>query len=440
MRISKLHLMLMDCYCNENYTVKELKRIVGNEENKIRNSINELLYFFKVKEIYELRELQKNDINWRLNLKQKLIISKEDRKKYILLKFIKEDIINLSDISKELDVTRRVISMDLESLKDEIKKFGLVIKSLNSKGIELNGAEELKKELFVINLLKLFIEKDYLPIIFDNFFREFSEVIDNKIEYFVGNMIDKGEVLKQTYIHLNIEIYLYVGLIRDKNQLGIQNLKYELKKINQICIQNKKNNLIKSYKVDFYRVDHLIDYIEKNINLKIKRDDEVYLIIYSRLKIIDFKKENKLKEIYLINKNFEVSYKKFFDFVIEIIEKYFEEKIDSLDKISFFLLFNKFITFKNFIDDKLIGKTIILHNFFQRQLIDLYLEDIEKKIKMNIDDVISIYALKKYLKENKLKRIILLENVKLEEMDLNYEHIEIIKISFPISEIDCVKF
>lgn len=439
MSISKLHLMLIDCYEKENYTTKELKRILDVEENKIRNYTRELLDIFKVRNISELREVQKNDINWRLKIKEKVTISKEDRKKYILLKFVKQNVINLTDISREMDITRRSLSIDLEDLKDEVQKFGVTISSLSSKGIELRGIEENKKELFVINLLKLFMERNYMPTIFDDFFQEFDEVINESIERFVYDIIETKGVLKQTYIHLHLEIFLYIGILRNNKDANFRNLEYELKRINQICEVNRKKNLMKNYKDDHYIVDHLIDYIEEKTEFKIERAEEVYLIVYSRLKIIDFKKENKLKEIYLINKNFEKTYKKFFDFFVQIIENYFEDKIDSLDKISFFLSFTKFLSFKKEINKKSQGKTIVLYNFFQRQLINLYLKDIEEKIKINIDDVISIYAIKKYLEENNLKKIILLEDIDLKFLNLSLSSIEIIQINFPMSEIDYIK-
>ncbi|MGL4510609.1 hypothetical protein, partial [Cetobacterium sp.] len=91
------------------------------------------------------------------------------------------------------------------------------------------------------------------------------------------------------------------------------------------------------------------------------------------------------------------------------------------------------------INKKSQGKTIVLYNFFQRQLINLYLKDIEEKIKINIDDVISIYAIKKYLEENNLKKIILLEDIDLKFLNLSLSSIEIIQINFPMSEIDYIK-
>lgn len=438
MYLLKEHLMLMDCYKNENYTVKELKRILNIEEIKVRKCIRELFLFFNVKSILELREVTKKVNGWRSILKQKVSITKEDRKKYILLKFINKSTINLSDISKEIGVSRRVISIDLEELKDEIKKLKVGINSLNSKGVELVGREEDKKEVFVQNLLKIFMEKDYLSTIFDEIFQDFDEIINDEVEGLVNKIIEKKGVLKQTYLQIHFELYLYVGIIRNRAELNLNRLHYELKRIREMCKQNREIELMQNYRKDYYKVDQLIDYIEKNTDLRIVRDKSVYLAVNGRLKIMEFKRVYKLKEIYTINKNFEKAYKDFFDYFMDIIENYFENKIDSLDKISLFLSFNKFMTFKKDIEEKSVGKTIVLYNFFQRQLLNLYLRDIEEKIRVTIDDAVSVYILKKYQKENNLKKIILVENIDLERFNLN-NNIEIIQINFPISEMDCLK-
>lgn len=438
MYLLKEHLMLMDCYKNENYTVKELKRILNIEEIKVRKCIRELFLFFNVKSILELREVTKKVNGWRSILKQKVSITKEDRKKYILLKFINKSTINLSDISKEIGVSRRIISIDLEELKDEIKKLKVGINSLNSKGVELVGREEDKKEVFVQNLLKIFMEKDYLSTIFDEIFQDFDEIINDEVEGLVNKIIEKKGVLKQTYLQIHFELYLYVGIIRNRAGLNLNGLHYELKRIREMCKQNREIELMQNYRKDYYKVDQLIDYIEKNTDLRIVRDKSVYLAVNGRLKIMEFKRVYKLKEIYTINKNFEKAYKDFFDYFMDIIENYFENKIDSLDKISLFLSFNKFMTFKKDIEEKTVGKTIVLYNFFQRQLLNLYLRDIEEKIRVTIDDAVSVYILKKYQKENNLKKIILVENIDLERFNLN-NNIEIIQINFPISEMDCLK-
>lgn len=438
MYLLKEHLMLMDCYKNENYTVKELKRILNIEEIKVRKCIRELFLFFNVKSILELREVTKKVNGWRSILKQKVSITKEDRKKYILLKFINKSTINLSDISKEIGVSRRIISIDLEELKDEIKKLKVGINSLNSKGVELVGREEDKKEVFVQNLLKIFMEKDYLSTIFDEIFQDFDEIINDEVEGLVNKIIEKKGVLKQTYLQIHFELYLYVGIIRNRAGLNLNGLHYELKRIREMCKQNREIELMQNYRKDYYKVDQLIDYIEKNTDLRIVRDKSVYLAVNGRLKIMEFKRVYKLKEIYTINKNFEKAYKDFFDYFMDIIENYFENKIDSLDKISLFLSFNKFMTFKKDIEEKSVGKTIVLYNFFQRQLLNLYLRDIEEKIRVTIDDAVSVYILKKYQKENNLKKIILVENIDLERFNLN-NNIEIIQINFPISEMDCLK-
>lgn len=366
MYLLKEHLMLMDCYKNENYTVKELKRILNIEEIKVRKCIRELFLFFNVKSILELREVTKKVNGWRSILKQKVSITKEDRKKYILLKFINKSTINLSDISKEIGVSRRIISIDLEELKDEIKKLKVGINSLNSKGVELVGREEDKKEVFVQNLLKIFMEKDYLSTIFDEIFQDFDEIINDEVEGLVNKIIEKKGVLKQTYLQIHFELYLYVGIIRNRAGLNLNGLHYELKRIREMCKQNREIELMQNYRKDYYKVDQLIDYIEKNTDLRIVRDKSVYLAVNGRLKIMEFKRVYKLKEIYTINKNFEKAYKDFFDYFMDIIENYFENKIDSLDKISLFLSFNKFMTFKKDIEEKSVGKTIVLYNFFQR--------------------------------------------------------------------------
>lgn len=431
MIIRREHIKLIKCYEYDDYTIKQLEGILNISGSRIRLYTYELCEFFNVANSSELIIKIKDNKEWRKKIKKYQKIEENDRQNYILMLFLNSDIINLNKVGIELDVTRRTISQDLLKIKIFLKQFNLTCSSLNSKGIELIGSEESKRRLFQLILFSLFLEKEYLPDIFNPIFNQFNEMINEKIEEKVKKRLNENNVKKHTYIIRKIFIIIYVGLIRNKKLFGFR---YELNSIKDLLKKNQKNNLIETYKNDFHKVEKFLNYVNENTEFYLDIPERSYIGLSIRFALIRFKNQFGIKEIYLLNKNFDNNYKIVFNVLMNIIEKYFANSIDSLDKISIFLILKDYLYKK--IDKK--TKRIIAYDTFQNIILEEIKEELEVKIG-KIDDIVSIYYLKSYIKNNNVKNILIFENIELDEYIDNKCKINIIRCAFPLGEVDYIK-
>lgn len=431
MVIRREHIKIIECYEYDDYTTKELETILNISSTRIRLYTYELCDFFNVMDSNELKVKIRADRKWREKVKKYQKIEENDRQNYILMLFLNDDIINLNRVGLELDVTRRTISQDLLKIKRFLKQFNLKCSSLNSKGIELLGSEESKRNLFLLILFSLFLEKRYLPEIFTPIFNQFDEIISEKIQERVKKRLCDKNIKKHTYIIREIFIILYIGIVRNKR---LFDFRHEVGYIKDLLKKNQNDNLVKTFASDFHKVKKFLDYVNENTDfyLDIPERNSIGLLI--RFALIRFKNQFGIKEIYLLNKNFDKNYKTIFNILMSIIEKYFDNDIDSLDRISIFLILKDFLYRKT---DKE-TKRIIVYDTFQNIILEEIKEEIERKIG-KIDDIISIYYLKNYIKNNCVKNILVFEDIELNRYMENKCEINVIRCAFPLGEVDYIK-
>ena len=125
MGIKKIHIKILECYEYDDYTVKELKRILGISEKKIRLYTNELYEYYGIDDLSELKSVIRKNREWRREIKNDLEIEKDDREKTIQIEFLMNDIVNLNEISSRLKVNRRTITEDLKKVRNTLKEFKL---------------------------------------------------------------------------------------------------------------------------------------------------------------------------------------------------------------------------------------------------------------------------------------------------------------------------
>ncbi|WP_448820744.1 hypothetical protein [Cetobacterium sp.] len=125
MGIKKIHIKILECYEYDDYTVKELKGILGISEKKIRLYINELYEYCGVDNLSGLKSVIRKNSGWRREIKNDLEIEKDDREKIIQIEFLMNDIVNLNEISYRLKVNRRTITEDLKKVRNTLKEFKL---------------------------------------------------------------------------------------------------------------------------------------------------------------------------------------------------------------------------------------------------------------------------------------------------------------------------
>lgn len=441
MIIKKEHIKILECLFCDDYSTKEIGEILCMSEAKVQRYLRELYAFYKIENIFQLK--LKLDGNWLEEAKKKLEINKKDRINYILISFLNKDILNLNEIHLVLEASRRILSEDLKVIQRILEKFNLNYKSLNSKGIELIGSERNKKKLFNTTLFYLFLERDYLPNIFNFLFCDFNEVIDEKIQSFTFDRIKKISSYMHTYLILQIELLLYIGIIRNNGVLNFYKLKDEIKAISKLCDENVDRNLCKYHKVKNNEVNKFIKYLSKFINFSKAILNEVEIIesLIQLFRLIEYKNIFKIKKYYLLNKRFQNKYKEkrmIYITLTGLAEDYFEKrfkyKIDSFDKITIFLLLQEFIILNN---KKRINnqKNIIVYNFLQKIILNNLVKELEKE-SIVISDVISSYALKSYLENNLVKNIIVFENINLQSFLKIREDISIINLSLPFEKED----
>lgn len=431
MIIRREHIRIIKCYEYDNYTIKQLEGILNISGSRIRLYTYELCEFFNVADSSELRIKIKANKDWRKKIKRYQKIEENDRQNYILMLFLNSDIINLNKIGVELDVTRRTISQDLSKIKVFLKQFNLTYSSLNSKGIELIGSEESKRKLFHLILFSFFLERDYLPDIFNPIFDQFNNIITEEIQDRVKKRLSENDVKKHTYIIRKIFIIIYIGLVRNKN---LFQFRYELNYIKDILKKNQNNNLVKTYNSDFHKVKEFLNYVNENTDFYLEIPEKSYVGLSIRFALIRFKNQFGIKEIYLLNKNFDDNYKVIFNVLMNIIEKYFNNNIDSLDKISIFLILKDYLYRKT--DKK--TKRIIVYDTFQNIILEEIKDELEVKIG-KIDDMVSIYYLKNYVKNNNVKNILIFENIQLNEYMDEKNKINTVRCAFPLGEVDYIK-
>lgn len=177
-----------------------------------------------IKDIYNsLPELQKTN---RLNLivkeisncnnlfsklKKLQIASKEERILFLILKILIEGKLNLENLSKKLDVSRRTLNDDLADIKKDLESFDLIVESHTGKGIFLTGENLSKKLALSSYIYKYLVEEIYLPKILTEYYSllfhndEINIFLKKDIENFknfcnMDNFFWNEELLKAFYI------------------------------------------------------------------------------------------------------------------------------------------------------------------------------------------------------------------------------------------------
>lgn len=342
-------------------------------------------------------------------------LEKKERNIYIILKLILENSINLSSISKELNISRITLNSDLEFIKNFIKDFDLSLVSIQWRGVFLKGEIENLQKFSILFIAKLYIEnyfssnlkKSINPILL-SYFRKF---LSQENENIIFNLVNK--IYHYFDIKLGVYHYFILGALLIQMHLNLQkNINpypefqssslnfYEA--LNELLEDNEKaligNNLImienfisqcinKNYSIIFSKnIDKIINEIQYLFNLEKEE--------FSILSFI-------INDIYFENRFFIPTYVK----IDKEEEKIFEEEI-SKKLIEIFKKYNfpfnkKNISFlyfylKNIINKKKRTNLLIIDN----SSLNWKGNKIKEKLKYfeNIDsiEIISYFNFKTY--------------------------------------------
>lgn len=458
MNVTSIHFKIMYCLRKNVYSISELAEILKISEFKAKRYVKDLQYLFEEESIENIH----NKINKvpkiieRVRKRQSLTPS--ERQMYVILKFLKTDTINLSQISEEIGVTRRTLTNDLSELKEILEKFHLEIKNLTRYGIVLEGKESDKRGFFKLYLIKISIEQRYLPKIFDSNFLEFEKI---KEKYEIYKLIKKifffMNIPNNSFAFLNLEVKTYIAILRQKYQdlstnIVLKNpiddnefiefLKtipfYSNFEINLIVESSRKKyngNLMTLYPEKKIEAKKLIEYIGENMNTNIEITMELLARVMLIMIIADYKKEFNINEFYIFNNAIGKAYLTPYKKISELLKDYIKE-LDSFDLANLTMTFLSNIYLDTQKKIEKLKNIVIVYNFLHRDMILALCEDIGLKKKQVEYEIIALFDLEEFLKESNPKAIITFEDIDFSKYNIQDRLIE---FNFPITKYDKLK-
>lgn len=458
MNVTSIHFKIMYCLRRNVYSTSELAQILNISEFKAKRYLKDLECLFEEESIENIHNKINKVPKIIEKLRKKQSFTPEERQMYVILKFLKADIINLSQISEEIGVTRRTLTNDLNELKEILEKFHLEIKNLTRYGIILEGKESDKRSFFNLYLIKISIEQKYLPKAFDGIFQKFQEL---KKEYNVYNIVKEMltfmNIQDNTFAFLNLELKSYISILRKEYQDFSTDIKIEevekerkfrefLKKtklytnfeINLIIETSRKQykgNLMNLYPEKTIEAEKLIRFIGESTKTDIKITKELLARIMLIIIVRDYKIEFNINEFYIFNnaigKAYLIPYKK----ISELLKEYFGE-IDSFDLANLTMTFLSNIYLDNQNKIEKVKDIAIVYNFLHRDMIIDLCEDIGLKRDEQMYKLISIFDFEEYLMKNNPKIVITFEDI-----DFSKYNIEdrLVEFNFPITKYDKLK-
>lgn len=458
MNVTSIHFKIMCCLRRNIYSIGELAEILSISEFKIKRYIKDLECLVEEESIENIHNRLNNMPKLIEKLRKKQSLTPEERQMYVILKFLKTDTINLSQISEEIGVTRRTLTNDLNELKEILEKFNLEIKNLTRYGIVLEGKESDKRGFFKLYLIKIFIEQRYLPKIFDIIFVEFEQLKrEYKIHKLIKEMFNFMEIPDNSFAFLNLEVKSYIAILRQSYKdfsidVDLKDMKEDMKfmeflkrnsfysnfEINQIVDTSRKKyrgNLIKLYPDKAKEAKKLIKYVEEKMGTNINVNSELLGRIMLIVIIRDFKIEFNINEFYIFNnaigKAYLIPYRK----IAKLLKNYFEE-IDSFDLANLTMTFLSSIYADNKKRIEEAKDIAIVYNFLHRDMIVDLCEDIGLKRDENKYDLISYFDFEEFLNEKNPKIIITFEDIDFSKYNVEDKLVE---FNFPITKYDKLK-
>ena len=458
MNVTSIHFKIMYCLRRNVYSTSELAQILNISEFKAKRYIKDLEYLFEEESIEDIHNKINKVPKIIEKLRKKQSLTPEERQMYVILKFLKTDTINLSQISEEIGVTRRTLTNDLNELKEILEKFNLEIKNLTRYGIVLEGKESDKRSFFKLYLIKIFIEQRYLPKIFDIIFVEFEQLKrEYKIHKLIKEIFNFMEIPDNSFAFLNLEVKSYIAILRQSYKdfsidVDLKDMKEDMKfmeflkrnsfysnfEINQIVDTSRKKyrgNLIKLYPDKAKEAKKLIKYVEEKMGTNINVSSELLGRIMLIVIIRDFKIEFNINEFYIFNnaigKAYLIPYRK----IAKLLKNYFEE-IDSFDLANLTMTFLSSIYTDNKKRIEEAKDIAIVYNFLHRDMIVDLCEDIGLKRDENKYDLISYFDFEEFLSEKNPKIIITFEDIDFSKYNVEDKLIE---FNFPITKYDKLK-
>lgn len=392
------------------------------------------------------------------------LLSIEERELYILSKILYVRAINLSQLSKNLDVSRNTLKIYLKKIKNQLEKYNLKLETNSKIGLILIGNEE-NIRLCALNFFRnLKNSKNYL---FKNIIKKEMDIDDKNIIAFINycQKLMKRIISDEAYEIIKIYLKIVIIMTRDKNIIkkiknevflektdeykailkagAILEANYdiELSKVEYLKITdfflgshtyNKKYSYFDNWVEMEFLVKKLIYKFEKLIDVVISQDDILLDTLVNHLKPTIYRIQNKIKlenSIYLeVVKSYPVLFLKTKE-VMNELENYFEIEFSN-DEIAFITIYFKSSMDRNRVVSKNKKRVLLVcglgygtSNFLAEQLRELF--------SIEIIDIIPRHILSKKINKNNLDLII--TTISLEDLELK---VPSIKVNAILSEED----
>lgn len=449
MNIVSIHFKIIRCLHQEIYTIGDLSFILGIADFKIRKYIKDLEYILDANgnsELYRMIKGKSQRIN---ELKKLQNFLPEERKSYIILKFMYEDMLNLSKLSEELNVSRRTIVNDIAALKPFLNQYDIDIESLPFQGIQLKGSEYFKRIVFKIYILKNINSIEYLPIKLKDileFIISLTEIesITKTIKEIVKNVEYTPNGIELSRLHLLFAVALIrsnyfdesLKILSYKDSYKIDALlsrfiyltNYEKKSIKEYLDSKNFFNIINKEKDIINKLKNIIKIINKEFNTNIKEDLELIMRLYGIFKCYEFKRELNFKDFYLFNKSLSEKELQKFNKLKKILKNYLIE-IDSYELISIIALFIVEINKDASKKIKKLRDIVIVYRYLNPINLKELCYNLEIYDLITENKFVYVNNLNDYLKNNQVEHVIIFE-----DLEIACDNVTISKVSLPITQ------
>lgn len=458
MNITSIHFKILKCLKYECYSFQELILILGIPEYKIRKHIKDLESILNVEGLDNIHKILKLCPQKNFEIKKMQSFSSNEREAYILLSFLVNEIVNLSKLNQELNVTRRTIANDINNLKKFIAQFNLNIESINSVGIKLKGDEVNKRQIFELYILRILREEKYLPELLKTFIKKINKVRESPEVFKILNYVLNNVELPSSGLAIrHIEILLSIALIRENIlDLSLRRFKcdiagdinldianflalfkfctnYEKNMIIRHCNLRNYSNILSNQKEYVEKIKGLLDIFNKEFKSSLQLEKDTIIKLYSVFKSYEFKKTFNINEFYLFKKNLSTEYLYLFNNVKKLILSYLKD-IDSFDLMTISSIFIDLLNKELIKNINELNNIVIVYNFIN----PLIIKDLCEKLGINVSilnsKIIYINHLKYYKETNPIDCILAFENI-----DLSEEKAETLNFTLPITAIDRLK-
>ena len=433
-----------ECIKNGYHVPSEIAKLLNISQIKVYRHISDLENFLHETNTSKIQAKLLQDINLEFSLKSKQEFLADERKIFILLKFVENDIINISNLNKELSVTRRTLSNDLYNLGLLLEKYNLKLISLNGHGVSLEGKEIDKRRIFHKYSLKLILEWKYLPSKFSELFIKPQQVLKSeKVDIAIYQLLKNTNLLEvSSVLSFWISSLIYISIIRKnyKDSNIENNIKNNFNEIDSIFNKNCYLTSYEKEKIDtifFIKIwlnkkqslDTLLQHFEKKIGLELILTENECYQFNCILKAIAIKNYLNIRELNFFNINSIIE--KNIDF--KDINKLIKQNLinsDNSENLNFFYLLINLLNkrIKSILENE--EKVIFLYHSLSINLVKNACEILDLKDCCNI---VSAFEFDRYTDNHTVTAIISLEDIYL---DKKYEKIKKIRFDYPIYKLE----